>query len=338
MTTISSRSDSAMGTSKAGELEPESAAVVRQLTGGAAEVLDHTDLAQLRAKMSAFMKSCAPRLVPVKAAEKRLIKWRGGKVAAIVYSPLEQLEQSRGTASDGARPILLYFHGGGFTHFSAETHDPIARYLCNKASCIVVNVDYRLAPENKFPAALADAYEMLCWVETHARELGGDPRKIVVNGESAGGTISISLCLMTRQDNGPRIALQIPMCPALTLEQNHNYPSWKALGGGEYLITPQAIEDIASLYLRRPRDRLDPLASPILAPDLSGLPPALILTAQFDPLVDEAAHYARRLRDAGVPVTYKCFEGTIHSFMIMAGVISRGYSALDLVASRVAEL
>jgi acetyl esterase/lipase len=326
-----------MGKSTAQALEPESAALVQQLTAGSVEVLDHTDLSQLREKMSAFMKACAPRPLPVKASEKRLLKVKGRDVPVILYFPELPNGSSQVRPTD-PRPTLLYFHGGGFTHFSAETHDSVARYLCNKASCTVVNVDYRLAPEHKFPAALDDAYDALTWVANHALELGSDPAKIAVCGESAGGTISVALCLMTKEEKGPPIALQIPMCAALTLNTGTEYGSWKALGGGEYLLTPRTIDEIASLYLNEPGERLNPLASPILAPDVSGLPPALILTAQFDPLVDEAAHYAQRLKQAGVPVTYKCFEGTIHSFMIMAGVISRGYSALNLVAQHVLAL
>jgi acetyl esterase len=234
--------------------------------------------------------------------------------------------------------MLVYFHGGAFTHFSADTHDAVARYLCNKAGCVVVSVDYRLAPEHKFPAALDDAYDAVCWVAEHAAELGGDPGKIAIAGESAGGTLTVAVCLMSKSRGGPRIALQVPMCPALTLHELDRYASWRMLGGGEYLLSKKSIEDIRDLYLSQRQDALNPLASPILAPDLAGLPPALIVTAQFDPLVDEAAHYGQRLQEAGVPLTYRCFEGTIHSFMIMAGVISLGYTALDLVAARIASL
>jgi len=323
-----------MGIPNMGKMEPESAAVVRQLTAGNSEVLDHRDMSRLRAKMSLFMRECAPKPLPIKGSQKYLVRGRDGNVPIIVYWP-----RLHGSGSpDAVLPMLLYFHGGGYTHFSAETHDPVARYLCGKGSCIVVNVDYRLAPEHKFPTPIDDAYAVLSWAASHAKELGGDPTKIAVGGESAGGTISIALCLLTKQENGPEIALQIPMCPALTMDVNQNYQSWITLGGGEYLLTPRAIEDIVLLYLREPSERFNPLASPILATNLSGLPPALILTAEFDPLVDEAEHYAQRLKSAGLPVTYKCFPGTIHSFMIMAGLITLGYSALDFVADRVAAL
>jgi acetyl esterase len=323
------------GRVKRGALEPESAALVKQLTAGDREVLDHSDVAALRAKMSDFMKACGPKPLPIKRSENRRASIDGREVATIVYWPPDEPDR---TPTENGRPILLYFHGGAFTHFSAHTHDAVARYLCNKGGCVVVNVDYRLAPEHKFPAAVEDAYTALCWAARYSADLGGNPRKIAVAGESAGGTICVALCLMAKQRGKPAIALQIPLCASLTLSGLERYESWQALGGGEFLLSKDAIDDIRSLYLSRPEEAADPLASPILAPDLAGLPPALVLTAEFDPLVDEAAHYAQRLRDAGVPVTYRCFDGTVHSFMIMAGIISLGYSALDLVAAQVRSL
>lgn len=313
-------------------LEPESAALVRQLQSGGGEVLDHTDIAQLRLKMAAFMRSCGPRVLPVKAAARRTLQVKDREVGSMQYWPPDDAGRA------GAAPLLVYFHGGGFTHFSADTHDAVTRYICNRAGCVVVSVDYRLAPEHKFPAALDDAYDAVCWVQAHAAELGGDPHKIVVAGESAGGSLAAAVCLLAREKGGPGIALQIPMCASLTLHDIETYPSWQALGGGEYLLSKRSIEEIKSLYLQRQKDALSPFVSPLLAPDCSALPPALIVTAQFDPLVDEAAHYAQRLEQAGVPVTYKCFAGTVHSFMIMAGIISLGYQALDFVCARIAEV
>jgi acetyl esterase len=324
------------GTLAPNGLEPESAALVGQLQSGNSEVLDHNDITQLRLKMASFMNSCGPTRLPVQTATRCTLRVKDREIGTIQYRPLEAEEEP--TTQRAPLPMLVYFHGGAFTHFSADTHDAVARYLCNKAGCVVVSVDYRLAPEHKFPAALDDAYDAVCWVAEHAAELGGDPGKIAIAGESAGGTLTVAVCLMSKSRGGPRIALQVPMCPALTLHELDRYASWRMLGGGEYLLSKKSIEDIRDLYLSQRQDALNPLASPILAPDLAGLPPALIVTAQFDPLVDEAAHYGQRLQEAGVPLTYRCFEGTIHSFMIMAGVISLGYTALDLVAARIASL
>jgi len=330
-------SETDMGSLGAGTaLEPETAALLQKLSHGAGDLLDPRDIAALRIKMEAFLRAYGPRPLPVEAAESRRIDAGDRQISLRIYWPPEPDPSTQPAGAVRGKPIVLYFHGGGFTHFSAASHDPVARYLCNRAQCIVVNVDYRLAPEHKFPAPIDDAYDVLCWVHGHADELGGDSRRIVVVGESAGGTICAALCLMAKSKGGPGIAAQIPMCASFTLHDIDRYPSWARLAGGEYLLTPRNIEDIRSLYLKQPQEQLDPLASPLLAPDLRDMPPALVIAAEFDPLVDEATHYADRLRQAQVPVTYRIFEGTIHSFMIMCGAISLGYSALDLVADRIA--
>jgi acetyl esterase len=303
-------------------LEPQSAALVsRMRAGGARELLDHSDMGALRAQMREFLRACAPQPLPVGATERRQLRFKDRDVEVIIYGPLASQPGATGTSSQG-KPLL-------------QTHDPIARYLCNKSGAVVVSVDYRLAPEHKFPAPLEDAYDTLCWAHANAGQLGADPTKIVVAGESAGGTIAVALCLITRERGGPPIALQIPMCASLTLSEIDRYPSWRALGDGRYLLSRAAVEEIRRVYLNRPEEATNPLASPLLASDLTALPPALVICAECDPLVDEAAYYSRRLEEAGVPVTYKCFAGTIHSFMILAGVIDLGHAALDLVAEHI---
>ena len=311
-------------------LEPQSAALVSRVRAmDPGEFLDHDDMGALRTRMAGFLQACAPRPLPVGAVEKRRIQFQGRGVEVVIYNPPVD------TTSTAGRPLALYFHGGGFTHFSAETHDPVARYLCNKSGAVIVNVDYRLAPENKFPAALEDAYDTLCWASANAHELGADPTKISVVGESAGGTIAIVLCLMSRDRGGPAIARQVPMCASVDLSDLDRYDSWHAFGDGRYLLSRVDIDEIRRVYLNTPDEVTDPRVSPILATDLTGLPPALVIGAECDPLVDEAALHARRLQAAGVTVRYECFAGTIHSFMILAGVIDLGYAALDLVAGYV---
>src|ERR1700734_81611 len=145
------------------ELEPQSAALVsRMRAGGRGELLDHGDVGALRTKMGDFLRACAPKPVPVGATERRRLQFKDRDIEVIIYWPPVSHGRATDTSSEG-KPLLLYFHGGGFTHFNAETHDPIARYLCNKSGAVVVNVDYRLAPEHKFPAPLEDAYDTLCW-------------------------------------------------------------------------------------------------------------------------------------------------------------------------------
>jgi acetyl esterase len=325
-----------MAEASAGKIEPESAAFLDRIRtaaqGSQPSPLGRKDPESMRASAIALLKAFGPKKLPVREARRQIILSEGREVPVQIYWPED------GGAEDhpgSGRPIVLYFHGGGWTHFSAETHDGVARHLCNKAGCIVVNVDYRLSPEHKFPAALEDTYDVLRWVSANADSLGGDAHAIVAAGESAGGTLSIALCLLTKSRGGPKIAVQIPMCPSLDLSGYEQYDSWKRLGNGEYLVSKASLEQTKDAYFQNQGDVTNPLASPIFAADLSDLPPALVITAEFDPLVDQGEHYVRRLRASGVPVDYRCFEGTIHSFMILAGAISLGYRALDLVAERV---
>jgi len=319
-----------------GQLEPESAAFLNRIRNASqssqSSPLDHKDPASMRASAAALLQAFGPKKVPVREVRRQIIVTEDREIPVLIYWPEGGGPKDR---SGAGRPIVLYFHGGGWTHCSAETHDGVARYLCDKAGCIVVNVDYRLSPEHKFPAALEDTYEVLRWVSSNADDLGGDARAIVAAGESAGGTLSIGLCLLAKSRGGPQIAVQIPMCPSLDLDGYDDYDSWKRLGGGEYLVSKASLEQTKDSYFQNPDDVTNPLASPIFAADLSGLPPALVITAEFDPLVDQGEHYVRRLRASGVQADYRCFEGTIHSFMILAGAISLGYRALDLVAERV---
>ncbi len=325
-----------MAETSAGKLDPESAAFLDRIRsaaqGSQSSPLDHKDPASMRASAVALLKAFGPKKLPVREVRRKIIVSEGREVPVLIYWPEDG--GAKGHPESGI-PIVLYFHGGGWTHCSAETHDGVARHLCNKAGCIVVNVDYRLSPEHKFPAALEDAYDALRWVNANADNLGGNARAIVVAGESAGGTLSIALCLLTKTRGGPKIAVQISMCPSLDLRGYDQYDSWKRLGNGDYLVSKASLEQTKDAYLQSPGDVTNPLASPIFAVDLSGLPPALVITAEFDPLVDQGEHYVRRLRAGGVPVDYQCFEGTIHSFMILASAISVGYRALDLAAERI---
>ena len=169
----------------AGQLEPESAAFLDRLRSASRAVPsaspEHNDLEGKRKSMAALIEACGPRKLPVQEVRRRLIVAEGREIPVQICLP----ESGRGAAQSGPRPLVLYFHGGGWTHFSAATHEGVARYLCNKADCIVVNVDYRLSPEHQFPAALEDTYEALRWVSSNADSLGGDARAIAVTGESA---------------------------------------------------------------------------------------------------------------------------------------------------------
>jgi acetyl esterase len=193
---------------------------------------------------------------------------------------------------------------------------------------VVVSVDYRLAPEHPFPAAVEDSYAATQWVATHAAEFQGDPSRIAVGGDSSGGNLATVVALMARDRGGPKLVFQVMMFPATDFRLNT--PSMEELGEG-YNVTKPMMIGIRNNYLPNPADWTHPLASPMLAPDLSSLPPALIIYAEYDPLRDEAETYAARLKEAGVPVRASRYDGMIHDFPDM--LEEPGNRALDEIAS-----
>jgi len=197
----------------------------------------------------------------------------------------------------------------------------------------VVSVDYRLAPENPFPAAVDDAYAALQWVSENAESLGGDPSRIAVAGDSAGGNLSAVVSLRARDRNGPKVSCQALIYPA-TDPSSLDTQSQNDFATG-FLLTKEGLEWFRSQYLPRPEDRVDPYASPLLAPDHSNLPPAVVITAQFDPLRDEGEAYAEKLRQAGVPVEVVRYESMIHGFVSFLGIVDQAAEALDLIGTRV---
>jgi acetyl esterase len=227
-------------------------------------------------------------------------------------------------------PALVYFHGGGFVIGSLDTHDSICRALANGVECIVVSVDYRLAPENEFPAAVEDAFAAVQWVAGNATSIQVDSSRIAVGGDSAGGNLATVVTLLARKKGGLDIKYQLLVCPST------NYSSFETDSYRDYaqgfLLSKKTMEWFRDLYLPQERDRRNPHASPLLAEDLSGLPPALIITAEFDILRDEGEAYASRLRKAGVAVRYSCYPGMIHLFWGMRG-IDRSENGIDEAVS-----
>jgi acetyl esterase len=236
-----------------------------------------------------------------------------------------RLYRPRGAADAGPLPALVYFHGGGWTIGDLDTHDVVCRVLADLARCAVASVDYRLAPEHKFPAAVDDAVAATRWIAREAGRLGIDARRIAVGGDSAGGNLAAVVALIARDAGDPALAMQTLIYPATDMAADT--ASHLRYGEG-HLLTRDAILWFRGNYLRAGPDEADWRASPLKAADLSGLPPAYVITAGFDPLVDEGRAYADRLRAAGVPVTYECFEGMIHGFVTMGGVIAAAHHAL----------
>lgn len=228
-------------------------------------------------------------------------------------------------------PVLVYFHGGGWVTGDLDSSDTRCRILADWARCLVVSVDYRLAPEHPFPAAADDSFAATTWVAEHAAELGADPRRIAVGGDSAGGNLAAVVALMARDRGGPSLVFQYLVYPVVDCDLDR--PSHKDNGRG-YGLTREGMAWYFEQYVPDAARRTDPLVSPIRAKDLSGLPPALVITAEFDPLRDEGEAYAEALRAAGVPVTVTRYDGMVHGFVSQAREFDKGKQAvLESVAA-----
>jgi acetyl esterase len=226
---------------------------------------------------------------------------------------------------DETLPALLFFHGGGWTIGDLDTHDVVCRQLALGARCAVFSVDYRLAPEHPFPAAVEDCFSATRFVSQNHQSLKIDPRCIAVGGDSAGGNLAAVVALMARDHGGPALAYQLLIYPAT--DQRCELPSHERNGAG-YLLTKDGIRFFRSGYLPNAKDHTDWRASPLLAASHANLPPALVLTAGYDPLVDEGRAYAERLAAAGVEVAYREYPDMVHGFVLFGGVIDAANAAV----------
>jgi acetyl esterase len=240
-------------------------------------------------------------------------------------------------ASTGEKPcpLLVYFHGGGFMLGTLALYDTACRRLAVLSDCAVLSVDYRLAPETQFPGAVLDAYAATRWASDHAALLKIDPAKIAVGGDSAGGNLAAVVAQMAQDSKEFSIALQVLIYPMT--DQSREYPSYQRNASG-YMLTTAALRWFMDNYIPDVSDRTDPKASPMLRESLKGLPPALVISAEFDPLVDENEAYAKRLKEAGVACDYVCFPGMIHPFFTLGGVVEDSARAEALVAAALRKL
>jgi acetyl esterase len=251
--------------------------------------------------------------------EDRMIPGPVGEIPVRVYRP----------SDEAGLPLLVYFHAGGWTIGDLESPDLSLRKIANRTPCVAISVDYRLAPEHRFPAAVDDAWAATRWAHEHATELGGDPTRLAVAGESAGGNLATVVALLARDAGGPPIRHQTMLYPVT--DYSFDTPSYGVNAEG-YLLTRDAMHWFWDQYLGAEGDGTDWRASPLRAPSLEGLPPAHVITAEFDPLCDEGEAYAARLRDSGVEVRCTRYEGQMHSFMPMQELIEDGERAVDEVA------
>jgi acetyl esterase len=260
---------------------------------------------------------------PVAEVRDFTIPGPAGDLAARIYRP------------DSADPVpaLVYFFGGGWSLGVLDTADAVCRKISNRAGCACVTVSYRLAPENKFPAAVEDCYAGAAWVAGHADELGIDPGRLAVGGDSSGGNLTAAVTLMAKNRGGPAFVHQLLVYP--NTDAAADTESMRDVTD-EHFFNKNAIAWYWGMYLASPDDGRNPLASPLLAPDLTGLPPATVITAELDPLRDEAEEYGKKLADAGVPVEIIRYDGMMHGFFTMVGILDTAREAVDTASDRLA--
>ena len=257
--------------------------------------------------------------IPVTRIEDRTIPGPAGEIPVRIYAPATPDEEPQ-------LPVLVYFHGGGFVIGDIDTHDGPCRALAQGAGCMVVSVDYRLAPENPFPAAPEDCYAATAWVAENAAEIGADPNRVAVGGDSAGGNLAAVVALMSRDRQGPALCHQLLVYPVT--DYAFDTDSYRENADG-YMLTLPMMEWFWNHYLSDPAQGGDELASPLRAAVLAGLPPATVITAEFDPLRDEGEAYARRLESAGIESRLTRYDGVFHGFFGMGAAIDKANLAMD---------
>jgi acetyl esterase len=252
-----------------------------------------------------------------------------GPIPLRLYHPAPTSGAASGDSA-APLPVLVYFHGGGWTIGDLDTHDVLCRQLSNGANCAVLAVDYRMGPEDRFPGAVDDCYAATVWCRQNAGALGLDPQRMAVGGDSAGGNLAAVVAILARDAGDLPLRYQLLIYPAT--DQRRGTPSHTTNAQG-YLLTTDTLDYFQGHYLAEPAQQLDWRASPTLCPDLSTLPRALVLTAGYDPLRDEGLAYAQQLTLAGNQATHICFERQIHGFITMGRVIDEARDGVDLCAA-----
>lgn len=303
-------------------LDPIAAGLLEQMAAAGGPALNELDPPAAREMAGGFLPLAGE---PEEVAESRdiTIPGPGGGIPATVTTP-------KGAAS-GPLGCLVYYHGGGWVLGDRASLNPTITRVANRAGCMVVSIDYRLAPEHKFPAPLDDCYAALQWVASNAASLGVDPSKLAVGGDSAGGNLAAAVALRARDEKGPGIKFQLLVYPVT----HHDFGTGSYSDNADgYLLTRSMMDWFWNHYVRDANDSKNPYVSPLLAKDLSGLPAAVVYTAEFDPLRDEGEAYAKRLKEAGVQVAQHRYDGQIHAFWQMGGVFPAAAHAIDDASAR----
>jgi acetyl esterase len=272
-------------------------------------------VAEARAQYEARVGLMAPA-AEIAAVTERTITGPGGALRLRIYRP----------KGAGPFPVLAFFHGSGFVLCSLNTHDGMCRNLCAGAGCIVASVDYRLAPEHKFPAGLDDCVFATGWLAEHAADFGGNGARLAVAGDSAGGNLAAAAALRIRDEGGPALCGQLLIYP-VTDYHTPGTPSYRENAEG-YGLTRDTMVWFWNHYLSDPADAAHPYASPLRASDFGGLPPALVVTAEYDPLRDEGEYYAEKLRTAGSAAITSRWSGMNHGFFFWVGLVDKAGDAM----------
>jgi acetyl esterase len=295
-------------------LDPQVRAAIDAATAAGIKPAAMLSIAEARAATEARAALMNQNPEPVHEVTERTIAGPGGDLLLRIYRP----------DRPAPLPVLVYFHGGGWVRGSLDSSEQLCRALTNQAGCLIVSVDYRLAPEAKYPAAPDDCYAATVWVAEHARELGVDAGRLAVGGDSAGGNLAAAVSLMARDRGGPPIRFQLLMYPVTAY--NFDTVSYHENARG-YMLERADMLHYWQHYLPNEAAAAEPYAAPQRG-DLRGLPPAHVTTAEFDPLRDEGQAFAEQLRAAGVPTTSRCYEGLIHGFYGMGTVVDRARQAI----------
>jgi len=299
-------------------LDPQAQKVVDALAALNLKPFRDSSPAEARESMRSRTAALGP-FEEVPAVADHRVPVTGGEITVRVYKP----------AGMGPHPVLVFYHGGGWVIGDLYTHDGICRSIVNAAGCAVASVDYRLAPEFKYPVPVEDSYAGLLWVVANATRLGLDSARIAVGGDSAGGNLAAVMALLARDRRGPRLLLQILVYPVTNYD--FGTASYRENGTG-FVLTTDDMRWFWRHYLSREEQGREMTASPIRAKSLADLPPALVITAGCDPLRDEGDAYAARLRDAGVAVTLTPYPGMFHGFLRMTRILDQSRVLLDEIA------
>ncbi|MDZ7701367.1 MAG: alpha/beta hydrolase [Halobacteriales archaeon] len=308
---------------RAAELDPQVAALLEDLGSGVSPPSWSLSVETGRALLDELFTDDDPE--PVASTTDLAINGPAEPIPVRIYTP----------EGEPPFPVLVYYHGGGWMRGSLDGYDGLCRLIAAEAGCVVVSVDYRLAPEDPFPAGFEDCYAATEWAAEHVADLQGDPEKVAVGGDSGGGNLAAGISLAARELDGPDIAHQLLIYPAVNPPQVRWFDSYDENATG-YLLEMDSVEYYYDHYLQSDAHLGNAYVFPLQARDLSGLPSATVLTAGFDPLADEGVAYAERLADAGVEVDHRHYDDQIHAFVSLYEYLDGGRQAVDDLAASLA--